>query len=74
MGFAFGASLLAAAIIRRDTPRTAVALVAASLLQYSLGIATLLLVVPVPLAILHQAMAVLLLTAALIALHAQTHA
>ena len=67
-------ALLAAAIIRRTTPRAAVALVGASLLQYSLGIATLILVVPIPLAILHQAMAVLLLTAALIALHAQTHA
>ncbi len=67
-------ALLAAAIIRRTTPRAALALVGASLLQYSLGIATLLLVVPIPLAILHQAMAVLLLTAALIALHAQTHA
>ena len=67
-------ALLAAAIIRRTTPRAALALVGASLLQYSLGIATLLLVVPIPLAILPQAMAVLLLTAALIALHAQTHA
>jgi cytochrome c oxidase assembly protein subunit 15 len=39
-------------------------------LQYALGIATLLLVVPVWLGTLHQACAVLVLTAALIALHA----
>jgi len=39
-------------------------------LQYSLGIATLLLVVPVPLAAAHQACAVLVLTASLVALHA----
>jgi heme a synthase len=38
-------------------------------LQYSLGIATLLLVVPVPLAAAHQACAVLVLTASLVALH-----
>jgi heme a synthase len=37
--------------------------------QYALGIATLLLVVPVDLATLHQVVAVLLLSAALIALH-----
>ncbi len=67
-------AMIAAAIIRRTTPRAALALASAALLQYSLGIATLLLVVPIPLAILHQAMAVLLLTAAIVALHAQTHA
>jgi len=39
-------------------------------LQYSLGIATLLLVVPVPIAAAHQACAVLVLTASLVALHA----
>jgi cytochrome c oxidase assembly protein subunit 15 len=39
-------------------------------LQYSLGIATLLLVVPVPLAAAHQACAVLVLTACLVGLHA----
>ena len=38
--------------------------------QYALGVATLLLVVPVPLAAAHQANAVLVLTAALVALHA----
>jgi cytochrome c oxidase assembly protein subunit 15 len=39
-------------------------------LQYSLGIGTLLLAVPVPLAAAHQACAVLVLTASLVALHA----
>ena len=39
-------------------------------LQYALGVATLLYVVPVPLAVTHQANAVLTLTAALVALHA----
>ena len=38
--------------------------------QISLGIATLLLVVPVPLAAAHQAGAVLLFTASLVTLHA----
>jgi heme a synthase len=38
--------------------------------QYALGVATLLLVVPVGLAAAHQATAVLLLTAALTTLHA----
>ena len=71
---AFLAALGAASAIRRTTPRAGFALASAALLQYSLGIATLLLVVPIPAAILHQAMAVLLLTAALVALHAQTHA
>lgn len=52
-------------------PRRALdALLAAALLQVALGIATLLLVVPVPLAAAHQAGAVLLFTAALVALHA----
>ena len=68
------AAILAAVTIRRTTPRAAMALAGAALLQYGLGIATLLLVVPIPAAIMHQAMAVLLLTAAIIALHAQTHA
>ena len=40
------------------------------LLQYALGVATLLLVVPVWLGTLHQAVAVAVLTAALVALHA----
>lgn len=43
----------------------------AVLAQYVLGVSTLLWVVPVPLATAHQAMAVLLLTAALALLHAQ---
>jgi heme a synthase len=59
---------------RRDLaarPRRALdALLAAALLQVSLGIATLLLVVPVPLAAAHQAGAVLLFTASLVACHA----
>jgi hypothetical protein len=38
--------------------------------QYALGVATLLLVVPIPLASAHQANAVLVLTAALVAWHA----
>ena len=66
--------LQAAATARRATPRAALALTGAALLQYGLGVVTLLLVVPIPAAILHQAMAVLLLTAAIVALHAQTHA
>ncbi|HEU0215752.1 MAG TPA: COX15/CtaA family protein [Stellaceae bacterium] len=45
------------------------ALLAAALLQVSLGISTLLLVVPVPLAAAHQAGAVLLLTTAIIFRH-----
>jgi cytochrome c oxidase assembly protein subunit 15 len=46
------------------------ALGAATALQYALGVATLLLVVPAWLGTLHQACAVLVLTAALLALHA----
>jgi cytochrome c oxidase assembly protein subunit 15 len=45
------------------------ALAGTALLQYILGVATLLLVVPVPLAIMHQATAALLLTAAIGLLH-----
>ena len=45
------------------------ALLAAALLQLGLGISTLLLVVPIPLAAAHQAGAVLLLTAALVFRH-----
>ncbi len=48
------------------------ALGAAVLAQYALGVATLLSVVAVPLATAHQAMAVLVLTAAVAALHAAT--
>ncbi len=46
------------------------ALAAAVAVQYALGVATLLLVVPIGLAAAHQAVAVLVLTAALILLHA----
>ena len=46
------------------------ALLAAALLQLALGILTLLLVVPIPLAAAHQAGAVLLLTAAIVLRHA----
>ena len=57
-----------------NLPRAArawiVALGALVLLQYALGVATLLLVVPIALAAAHQANAVLMLTVALIALHA----
>ena len=44
-------------------------LAAMALLQVALGIATLLLVVPIPLAAAHQAGAVLLLTLTVLALH-----
>ncbi|RAI60639.1 COX15/CtaA family protein [Roseicella frigidaeris] len=50
--------------------RACLGLGAAVCLQYGLGIATLLLVVPAWLGTLHQACAVLVLTAALVALHA----
>jgi len=50
--------------------RACLALGGATLLQYCLGVATLLLVVPVWLGTLHQACAVLVLTAALTAMHA----
>ena len=58
---------------RPDRPFRLVLLVLAGLVlvQYALGVATLLLVVPVALATLHQATAILLLTAALVALHLQ---
>jgi len=45
------------------------ALSLAALLQFALGLATLLLVVPLPLAVAHQAGAVLLLTAAIVFRH-----
>jgi cytochrome c oxidase assembly protein subunit 15 len=65
----------AAAVAWRLLPagreRTAVMfLLGAVALQYALGVATLLWVVPVSLGTLHQAAAVLVLTAALVALHA----
>ena len=56
----------------RGAVRTRLLLLGGAVLaQYALGVATLLWVVPVPLATAHQAMAVLLLTAALALLHAQ---
>ncbi len=45
------------------------ALLAVAALQFALGVATLLLVVPIPLAAAHQAGAVLLLTAAIVLRH-----
>jgi cytochrome c oxidase assembly protein subunit 15 len=49
--------------------RALYALLAAAALQFALGVATLLLVVPIPLAAAHQAGAVLLLTAAIVLRH-----
>lgn len=54
---------------RGAPPRPALALQLAVLLQYGLGVATLLTMVPVPLAAAHQVTAVLLLTAALVLRH-----
>jgi len=66
-------SLVWAAGLRAALPRAVrfalQALLAAVALQVGLGIATLLLVVPIPLAAAHQAMAVLLLTAAIVLRH-----
>jgi len=53
----------------RPARRALHALLAAVALQFSLGVSTLLLVVPIPLAAAHQAGAVLLLTAALLFRH-----
>jgi cytochrome c oxidase assembly protein subunit 15 len=50
--------------------RPVLALAGLAAIQFALGVATLLLVVPVPLASAHQANAVLVLTAGLVALHA----
>lgn len=65
--------LLWFAAIRSDLSKTARlalhALAAVAALQFALGVSTLLLVVPVPLAAAHQAGAVLLLTAAIVARH-----
>lgn len=64
---------VAAAGLRRlpagGARRACLALGAATALQYGIGVGTLLLVVPVWLGTLHQAVAVLVLTAALVALH-----
>lgn len=64
---------VAAAGLRRlpagGARRACLALGVATALQYGIGVGTLLLVVPVWLGTLHQAVAVLVLTAALVALH-----
>ena len=66
---AVGAGLASGA---RDTTRVALLVLGGAVaLQYGLGIATLLLVVPVALGALHQLVAVGVLTAALVALHTQ---
>ncbi len=65
--------MLVAAGLRAKLPRAAriavLAVGVAVLLQFSLGVATLLLVVPVPLGVAHQFGATLLLTAVLVAWH-----
>ena len=53
----------------RPTRIALIALGAASAVQYLLGVATLLLVVPIALAALHQLVAALLLTAAIVLVH-----
>jgi cytochrome c oxidase assembly protein subunit 15 len=53
----------------RPTRIVLIALGAIAAVQYLLGVATLLLVVPVTLAALHQAVAVLLLTASIVLVH-----
>ena len=74
MATAAAALLLWIAGCRASLPKPARlalhALLAAAVLQVTLGISTLLLVVPVPLAAAHQAAAVLLLTAAIVLRHA----
>jgi cytochrome c oxidase assembly protein subunit 15 len=63
-------SALAAIVWRSGLPRPlALCLAAAVMGQYLLGVTTLLLVVPVPVAVLHQTGAVLLLTVMLVVVH-----
>ena len=57
------------AVLPRPTRLALHALMAAAALQFALGVSTLLLVVPIPLAAAHQAGAVLLLTAAIVLRH-----
>jgi cytochrome c oxidase assembly protein subunit 15 len=66
------ATLIAGASLRppREVHRPLLALAGLAVLQYVLGVATLLLVVPVMLAALHQAVACLLLGASIVLLHA----
>jgi len=67
-------SLMAVLGPRFGLPRTiSASLAAAVVAQYALGVATLLFVVPVPLATLHQVGAVILLTAVLLAWHRLLH-
>jgi heme a synthase len=67
-------TILAAVGPRAGLPGTISAWLAAAVAgQYALGVATLLFVVPMPLAILHQAGAVVLLTAVLVAWHRLLH-
>jgi cytochrome c oxidase assembly protein subunit 15 len=58
------------AVLPRPAGLALHALLAAAALQFALGVSTLLLVVPIPLAAAHQAGAVLLLTAAIVFRHA----
>jgi cytochrome c oxidase assembly protein subunit 15 len=58
------------AVLPRPARLALHALLAAAVLQFALGVSTLLLVVPIPLAAAHQAGAVLLLTAAIVFRHA----
>jgi cytochrome c oxidase assembly protein subunit 15 len=73
IGTATAVFLLWAAALRANLPKPARnalhALLAATVFQVALGISTLLLVVPIPLAAVHQAGAVLLLTAAVVLRH-----
>lgn len=66
-------TLLAVCAVRAGVPAAvSLALGTAVATQYVLGVTTLLLVVPVPIAVMHQAGAALLLTAVLVTLHALT--
>ncbi|HEX4172228.1 MAG TPA: COX15/CtaA family protein [Acetobacteraceae bacterium] len=67
------AGIIACGLFSRPPRTTRFALIALGIgaaLQYTLGVATLLLVVPVALAALHQAVATLLLTGGIVLLHA----
>lgn len=66
------ATLLVITGVRSSARKPFLALGLAVVLQYALGIATLLWVVPIALGTAHQALAMLVLTAALAALHSQT--
>jgi cytochrome c oxidase assembly protein subunit 15 len=66
---ALGAVAMGVTFARGRVRTAAIALGGAVALQYLLGVLTLLWVVPVPLAVAHQAVAVLVLTASLVLLH-----